>query len=92
VRNSSLIKRSCAENVTGLKHITEDMGFACDRFHNSLKEDIFIATRQGWRQNLQFKHKKFMECVAGGAVEERWYRAEARPEGLVERYQVRMLE
>jgi hypothetical protein len=25
VRNSSLVKRSCAENVTGLKHITEDM-------------------------------------------------------------------
>ena len=25
MRNSSLIKRSCAENVTGLKCITEDM-------------------------------------------------------------------
>ena len=29
MRNSSLVKRSCAENVTGLKHITEDMGAAC---------------------------------------------------------------
>ena len=27
MRNSSLIKRSCAENVTGLKCSTEDMGF-----------------------------------------------------------------
>ena len=24
MRNSSLVKRSCADNVTGLKHITED--------------------------------------------------------------------
>ena len=30
MRNSSLVKRSCAENVTGLKHITEDMGSASD--------------------------------------------------------------
>ena len=32
VRNSSLVKRSCVENVTGLKCITEDMDvtFICD--------------------------------------------------------------
>jgi hypothetical protein len=26
-RNSSLVKRVCAENLTGLKHITEAAGF-----------------------------------------------------------------
>ena len=26
-RNSSLVKRPCAENVTGLKSVTEAMGF-----------------------------------------------------------------
>ena len=27
MRNSSLVESFCAENVTGLKHITEDMEF-----------------------------------------------------------------
>jgi hypothetical protein len=30
-RNSSLVKRHCAENVTGLKHITEATDFPSNR-------------------------------------------------------------
>jgi len=68
VRNSSLIKRSCAENVTGLKRITEAANAAGLRFHKNF-EDIFIATRQGWRQN--FQDKAFVKYKTGGLVEER---------------------
>ena len=58
MRNSSLVKRSCAENVTGLKHSAED------------------ADRTIYRP----------------VVEERSSGGEAKPEGLVERGEVRMLE
>ena len=43
MRNSSLVKRSCAENVTGLKHITEDMGvyiYVCAVEERSLGTEV----------------------------------------------------
>ncbi len=58
VRNSSLVKRSCAENITGLKLDTEAMGL--DRLR------------------------------AVGTVGERPVCVEGRPQGRLERAEVRM--
>ena len=58
VRNSSLVKRSCADNVPGLKPNTEAMGLPPLR--------------------------------GRGAVGERSARSEGRPEGRLERAEVRM--
>ena len=49
-RNSSLVKRTCAENSTGLKHSTEAAGYE-NIGRGALESPVKVDRENGWRSS-----------------------------------------
>ena len=84
MRNSSLVERACAENITGLKIVTEAMGVKSGSL--VVCSGSFPAILGSWGAALSG-----LADYRTDSVGERSRGREAVPEGAVERLEVRML-